>query len=184
MRKAGRFTLVVLVLVASGCSNVGIGSPADLAPSDMAASSVEAGTLSDAAQITDGGTDGGAQCFISTVGVFGTCVTRTACGARGGYVSTPGYCAGPVDIECCTRVPNVSDNPPVPAGWKLMAQAAVTPEMTTWAVQILHDPITYPIFSSTTRTFGGLLVLARVEWHPPDFQNGAVHRGVTLYQQA
>jgi hypothetical protein len=25
-------------------------------------------------------------------------------------------------------------------------------------------------------------VLARVEWHAPDFQNSAVHRGVTLYQ--
>jgi hypothetical protein len=25
------------------------------------------------------------------------------------------------------------------------------------------------------------MVLARVEWHPPDFQNNAIHRGVTLY---
>jgi hypothetical protein len=33
-------------------------------------------------------------------------------------------------------------------------------------------------------TFGTLLVLARVEWHPPDFQNHAVHRGVTLYVPA
>jgi len=25
-------------------------------------------------------------------------------------------------------------------------------------------------------------VLARVEWHPPDFQNSVVHRGVALYE--
>jgi hypothetical protein len=29
--------------------------------------------------------------------------------------------------------------------------------------------------------FGSLTVMARVEWHPPDFQNNVVHRGVTLY---
>ena len=23
--------------------------------------------------------------------------------------------------------------------------------------------------------------MARVEWHPPDFQNSIIHRGVTLY---
>jgi hypothetical protein len=32
--------------------------------------------------------------------------------------------------------------------------------------------------------FGTLLVLALVEWHPPDFQNSAVHRGVTLFEPA
>jgi hypothetical protein len=25
------------------------------------------------------------------------------------------------------------------------------------------------------------MVLARVEWHPPDFQNSVIHRGATLY---
>jgi hypothetical protein len=57
----------------------------------------------------------------------------------------------------------------------------VTTEMTQWAVDILHDPVTYPMFATTTRMFGDQFVLARVEWHPPDFQNGVVHRGVTLY---
>ena len=49
-----------------------------------------------------------------------------------------------------------------------MQQSQVTPAMTTWAVAILHDPVTYPMFSTTTQTFGTLLVLARVEWHPPE----------------
>jgi hypothetical protein len=104
------------------------------------------------------------------------------CAALGDHTSVPGYCPGPADIECCTPTPDVADNPPVPAGWKLMAQTNVTPAMTAWAVMILNDPTDYPIFSTTMMTFGTLLVLARVEWHPPDFQNMTVHRGVTLYE--
>ncbi len=88
----------------------------------------------------------------------------------------------PTDIECCTPTPNVDDNPPIPDGYKPMSQSDVTPEMTDWAVAILHDPTDYPMFATTTKTFGSLTVLARVEWHPPDFQNDVVHRGVTLYE--
>ena len=72
-------------------------------------------------------------------------------------------------------------NPPVPAGYQLMKQTAVTPPMTTWAVAILRDANTYPMFAIATQAFDGVNVLARVEWHEPDFQNQAVHRGVTLY---
>lgn len=72
-------------------------------------------------------------------------------------------------------------NPPIPSGYQLMRQLAVTPSMTAWAVTILRDPQKYPMFSLTVQSFGGLPVLARVEWHAPDFQNRAVHRGVTLY---
>jgi hypothetical protein len=62
-----------------------------------------------------------------------------------------------------------------------MQQSQVTADMTTWAVAILNDPVTYPMFATTTKVFGAQTVLARVEWHPPDFQNSVVHRGVTLY---
>jgi hypothetical protein len=48
-------------------------------------------------------------------------------------------------------------------------------------VAILHDPVTYPMYATTTQTFGTQLVLACVQWHPPDFQNSVVHRGVTLF---
>jgi hypothetical protein len=152
----------------------------DAALADVAAS--DDGSLpSDASKIAiDAGPDGG--CFVSTVGVFGQCLTTTECAALGDHTSTPGYCPGAADIECCSQSPNVADNPAVPAGWTLMQQADVTPDMTTWAVMILDDPTTYPMFSTTTKTFGALLVLARVEWHPPDFQNAAIHRGVTLYE--
>jgi hypothetical protein len=73
-------------------------------------------------------------------------------------------------------------NPPIPAGYKLMPQADVTPDMTTWAVMILNDPVTYPMFATAMMQFGAIAVLARVEWHPPDFQNSVWHRGVTLYE--
>jgi hypothetical protein len=142
------------------------------------ASPMDSAAVMDAADAADA--DGG--CFVSSVGVYGQCLTTAACAALGSYTSTPGYCPGPASIECCTVTPNVADNPPVPAGWVLMQQSAVTPAMTTWAVAILQNPTTYPMFSTAMQTFGTLDVLARVEWHPPDFQNSTVHRGVTLYQ--
>jgi hypothetical protein len=117
-------------------------------------------------------------------GAPGECVSTATCSAMADHTSYAGHCPGPADIQCCIQTPSVSNNPPTPAGWKLMAQADVTPEMTSWAVMILNDPVTYPMFSTTTMLFGTLNVLARVEWHPPDFQNSTVHRGVTLYEPA
>jgi lysozyme len=76
----------------------------------------------------------------------------------------------------------MSNNPPIPAGYKLIAQISVSPEMTQWAIQILQDAPQYPLFSVVMHGFGALNVLARVEWHDPDFQNHTVHRGVTLYE--
>jgi hypothetical protein len=125
----------------------------------------------------DGGTDG--TCSVD--GVSGQCMTVTACAALTDHTSTAGYCPGPASIECCTDTPSTADNPPTPAGYVLMQQSQVTPAMTTWAVAILNDPTTYAMFSTTTMVFGTLTVLARVEWHSPDFQNSVVHRGVTLY---
>ena len=115
-------------------------------------------------------------------GAPGTCITTEACGGLGTHTPFAGHCAGSADIQCCIVTPSVADNPSPPTGYKLMAQADVTPAMTTWAVAILNDPVTYPMFATTTVMFGSLMVLARVEWHPPDFQNSVVHRGVTLYE--
>ena len=72
-------------------------------------------------------------------------------------------------------------NPPIPSGYQLMQQLAVTRVMTAWAVEILYNPEKYPMFATVMRAFDGTSVLARVEWHAPDFQNHAMHRGVTLY---
>jgi hypothetical protein len=200
MRRWAAAILGVLPLLAGGCSSsTPEASPggadsasmeaqeaggADVALGDAPPPDVSPGDVSPAPGDGDTDADGGNGCFLTTVGVYGQCMTTAACAALGSSVSTPGYCPGPASIECCTPAPNVADNPPVPTGWVLMQQSAVTPAMTTWAVDILDDPTMYPMFSTTTMAFGTLTVLARVEWHPPDFQNSAVHRGVTLYQPA
>jgi hypothetical protein len=139
------------------------------------------GAAMDAGSMEDGGPEAGAEA-CSVDGNPGQCMDVSACALIADHTSTPGYCPGPANVECCTKTPDVADNPPVPAGWVLMMQSQVTPAMTTWAVAILHDPTDYPLFSTAMMTFDTLLVMARVEWHPPDFQNGVVHRGVTLYE--
>jgi hypothetical protein len=143
--------------------------------------STDSGTGSDAAGDAsgDGNDDGGSNCEV--FGAPGDCIDTSACAALGNHTSYAGHCPGPANIECCIVTPNVADNPPVPAGWVLMQQSMVTAAMTSWAVMILDDPTGYPMFSESMMTFGSQLVMARVEWHPPDFQNSVVHRGVTLY---
>jgi hypothetical protein len=69
----------------------------------------------------------------------------------------------------------MTSNPATPRGYRLMSPTTVTPALTAWAVQILHSPVEYPMFATATRVFGARQVLARVEWHDPDFQNNAVH---------
>jgi hypothetical protein len=128
----------------------------------------------------DAGNDAGATA-CAWGGAPGECIAVATCAALGGHSSYAGLCPGPAMIECCITTPNPEANPPIPPGYKLMAQAQVTSAMTTWAVAILNDPVTYPMFSTAMMTFGAQPVLARVEWHPPDFQNSVVHRGVTLY---
>jgi hypothetical protein len=92
----------------------------------------------------------------------------------------PTACDDAADAACAT--PDVAGNPPAPTGYQPLPQAQVTSAMTTWAVGILHDPSTYPMFSCTVETFGSLTVLARAEWLPPDFQTSVVHRGVVLFE--
>ena len=127
------------------------------------------------------GADAGSLQDCSVNGAPGQCIVVSACAALPGHGSVMGHCAGPADVQCCIATPRTADNPPIPAGYRLMSQSQVTPSMTAWAVSILHDPVTYPMFATATMDFGAVGVLARVEWHPPDFQNGVVHRGVTLY---
>jgi len=160
--------LVVLVAIAVACSHSSAPPLADAADPD---STVEP----DAPAVTGCATGSGQS---------GTCMATTDCAAMVKHISVPGVCPGPANIQCCVMTPSVADNPPVPAGWKLMMQASVTPSMTTWAVMILHEPVTYPMFATAMMTFGTLPVLARVEWHPPDFNNSTIHRGVTLYEPA
>jgi len=167
-----RPSLTWLAALAAGCAGGGPAAPNDFAVADFAVAAVDASArdLAVAADMTG---------WCEWAGAPGTCMTAPACNAIADHAAEPGNCAG--GLSCCIDAPDVADNPPVPAGWKLMMQSQVTPAMTTWAVAILHDPLTYPMFSTTMMTFGTQLVMARVEWHPPDFQNNTIHRGVTLY---
>jgi uncharacterized protein (TIGR03382 family) len=53
----------------------------------------------------DSGVDAGAPCTVTTTGLSGVCVDTSACAALGGHMSTPDYCPGPADIQCCTATP-------------------------------------------------------------------------------
>ena len=178
MRKA----LVVLWL--AGCGAVaptadGVAS-AYLSPAqvDAAVEPDGAAAGADAARPVDTGADAaGPECEWG--GAPGSCMTMAACAAIADHTLETGSCA--TGLGCCIDTPDVADNPPIPSGYHLLMQSQVTPAMTNWAVMILHDPVGYPMFSTTMMTFGAQAVLARVEWHPPDFQNHIVHRGVTLY---
>ncbi len=56
--------------------------------------------------VDGGGTSGDAgsgapSCTVPGIGT-GVCILTTDCAAMPGHVSTPGYCPGPADEECCT----------------------------------------------------------------------------------
>jgi hypothetical protein len=186
------YALVVAATSATGCSSTAtesqaiVSEDASVEASADDASAIDTGIdgASDALHDTsDAGREAGPECEV--FGAPGKCLTVAACTALGdhsSYADDPND-AGPCvnKTECCIDTPDLADNPPIPTGYKLMADSMVTPEMSTWAVAILHDPITYPMYEATTKTFGTQLVLARVQWHPPDFQNSVIHRGVTLF---
>jgi hypothetical protein len=179
---------------ADASTTADVGATDVASPKDGATGSTDGGEAGggDAADDTssagdaagDAGGDGAASPECAPYGAPGDCITVTACAALGDHTSYAGYCPGAADIECCIVTPSTANNPPTPAGYVLMQQADVTTAMTTWAVAILNDPAMYPMFSTTTMLFGTLLVLARVEWHPPDVNNMSIHRGVTLYEPA
>jgi hypothetical protein len=176
-------TAMLAVWLVSGCAIGREVAAVDAAAADAAAADAGADRVDDAGQPTsDAAPDGALEPECAVSGAPGVCIATAACAALGGHSSIPGHCPGPADIQCCIETPSPALNPPVPDGYQLMQQSDVTAAMTAWAIEILNDPVTYPMFATATRTFDTLSVLARVEWHAPDFQNSAVHRGVTLYR--
>lgn len=47
----------------------------------------------------DSGPDGGAACTAN--GEPGTCISTTQCSTMSGFMSVPGFCPGPTNIQCC-----------------------------------------------------------------------------------
>jgi hypothetical protein len=56
------------------------------------------------------------SCTVSTTGETGTCIDTSECASQGG-VSSPDYCPGAANIQCCTTAPASSGGttPPPPA---------------------------------------------------------------------
>jgi hypothetical protein len=61
--------------------------------------------------VGDAGADSGTTipCTVTTTGDMGDCLDTSVCASMGG-TSTPGYCPGPTDIQCCTGVPATSSD--------------------------------------------------------------------------
>jgi GH25 family lysozyme M1 (1,4-beta-N-acetylmuramidase) len=74
--------------------------------------------------VSTGGVDAGApppvdagspttSCTVTDTGETGECIDTSACAALGNHVSTPGFCPGAANIECCTTATRA---PPADAG--------------------------------------------------------------------
>jgi len=60
----------------------------------------------------DGGAndqDAGISCVVTTTGIAGECISTSACMALGNHVSTPGYCPGAANVQCCTPTEDAAD---------------------------------------------------------------------------
>jgi hypothetical protein len=49
----------------------------------------------------------GPACTVTTTGAMGECISTADCASLGGQ-STPGFCPGAADIQCCTGIPTSS----------------------------------------------------------------------------
>lgn len=98
-------------LFASLCLLAACGSPAALPDGGLDATvdpTRDAGSPSLDGASPDAQTahlDGGSPCVVS--GTPGTCLHVDDC--AGGRVSTPGFCPGPAEIQCCTAAPDGGD---------------------------------------------------------------------------
>jgi hypothetical protein len=173
---------VLLVVIAAACSGEITGAGGSGSADAPIAADAPTPVLDARSAPPDGAPDAAPDARVQPEcewgGAPGTCITAAACNAMTDRTPETGCSGG---LFCCIDTPDLTDNPPFPTGYRLMMQSEVTQEMTDWAVMILHDHVTYPMYATTTMMFGSLLVLAQVEWHPPDFQNHIIHRGVTLF---
>ncbi len=60
-------------------------------------------------------------CTVTTTGEMGQCLDTSVCAGKGG-TSTPDYCPGPANIQCCTGIPDAG---PADAGTGVAPDAAM-----------------------------------------------------------
>ena len=50
----------------------------------------------------------GSACTVTSTGESGECLDTSVCAAMAGHISTPGFCPGPDDEQCCTLSPDAA----------------------------------------------------------------------------
>jgi hypothetical protein len=70
---------------------------------------------------------GGVACTVSTTGASGECITTADCAAMPGYESTPGYCPGAADIQCCTAIAGYDAGAPADGATSTPDAATMSP---------------------------------------------------------
>ncbi len=86
------------------------------------AASSSAGTGGEGGDAGGGDASDGASFDCAVLGVPGSCTDTSACTAMSDHTTTPGYCAGPSNVECCTPYglalcdPNATPRPQPNAG--------------------------------------------------------------------
>jgi hypothetical protein len=68
----------------------------------------------------------GTPCTVTPTGESGDCMDTSACAALGGHVSTPGYCPGPANVQCCTATAQPSEDAGGPSGHDAAAPTDAT----------------------------------------------------------
>jgi MYXO-CTERM domain-containing protein len=63
---------------------------------------------SDGGTSTQGGDGATMTCVVTPTGASGECLATSACNALGDHMSTPGYCPGVADNQCCTASASAS----------------------------------------------------------------------------
>ena len=85
----------------SGSSSSGSSSSSSSSSTSSSSSSSSSSTSSTGGSSgTTGVVDAGPECAVEDVP--GTCMDTSACSAQSNYLSTPGLCPGPANIQCCT----------------------------------------------------------------------------------
>ncbi len=73
--------------------------------SSSSSSSTTTSSSSSSSSSSTTSSSGAPPTTCDVAGVAGTCIVTTTCASMTGYTSTPGYCPGAADVECCTPPP-------------------------------------------------------------------------------
>ncbi len=94
----------------SSSSSTTSSSSSSSSSSGGSSSSSSGGSSSSSSSSSTTSSSGSAPTDCTVGGTAGTCIDTSTCASMTGYTSTPGYCPGAADVECCTPPPSCSVN--------------------------------------------------------------------------